>query len=255
MNRSLLLFLTLLLATTSLFAQSLNTTLRSRVEFSSNINDIWGYVAPDGTEYALVGRENGVSIVSLADPDNAVEVASIPGQTSIWRDLKTYGEYAYVITDNPSTEAITIIDLTDLPNGVTFTQGPRQVPGVTGTFQRSHNIFIDQETGIAYVAGANVNNGGMLLYDVATTPGEAIFLALGPPIYAHDVYVKNGRMYASEINTDNLGIYDVSDPLNIVPLSYTETPFSLPTMPGRRPIKIIFSPPMKLQMHPLAPMT
>lgn len=226
MNKSLLLSLVLFLAATSLFAQSLNTTLRSRVQYSENLNDIWGYVAPDGTEYALVGKRNGVSIVSLADPDNAVEVASIPGQASTWRDLKTYGEYAYVVTDQGgSTEGITIIDLTNLPASVTFTQGPRAIPGA-GTFNKAHNIFIDETTGIAYIAGADANNGGMILYDVATTPGEATFLALAPPNYAHDVYVQDGRMYASEIFTGDLGIYDVSDPLNIIELSATETPFA-----------------------------
>ena len=101
MNRLNLLGVFLLLTFTSTFSQAFNTVLRDRVTFDAALNDIWGYVAPDSTEYALVGKRNGVSIVSLADPDNAVEVATIPGDQSVWRDLKTFGEYAMGRSDTP----------------------------------------------------------------------------------------------------------------------------------------------------------
>ncbi len=216
--------LSLVLSSLQLGAQAFNTTLRSHVTFDVNLNDIWGYVAPDGTEYALVGKRNGVSIVSLADPDNAVEVASIPGQNSIWRDLKTYGTYAYVVADQ-GTEGLTIIDLSDLPNSVSFTHNNLEVP-TQQPLQRAHNLYIDVPTGLVYIAGSRQNSGGMLLYDIASVPGEAIFIALAPAVYAHDVYVQDGVMYASEINAGRLGIYDVSDPQNIVQLGIRNTPFN-----------------------------
>ena len=62
--------------------------------------DVWGWVDPDdSTEYALVGLTTGVSIVSLADPANATEVAFMPGANSTWRDIKTWGNYAYVTNE------------------------------------------------------------------------------------------------------------------------------------------------------------
>ena len=94
----------------------LNMSLRSHLQYDTDLNDIWGYVAPDGSEYAIVGLRNGVSIVDVSNPDDAVEVARIPGQNSTWRDIKTWGEYAYVTTDQSgTTEGLTVIDLTNLP--------------------------------------------------------------------------------------------------------------------------------------------
>lgn len=206
-----------------------NTTLRDNITFSSELNDVWGYVAPDGTEYALVGRVDGVSIVSLADPDNLVEVASIPGGASTWRDLKSFGEYAYIVADRQQ-EGITVIDLSELPVSVSF---ERFVTGNTpiGDLVQAHNIFIDETTGLAYIAGESgpngrLNGGGMVIYDVATTPGTPIFVAFAPSVYAHDVYVQDGIMYASEINDGDLTLYDVSDSQNITELATTQTPFN-----------------------------
>ncbi|MEM9835983.1 MAG: choice-of-anchor B family protein [Bacteroidota bacterium] len=216
----------LLVAVNILSAQAFNTTLRSRVTYDDVLNDIWGYVAPDGTEYALVGKTNGVSIVSLADPDNAVEVASIPGQFSTWRDLKTYGQFAYIVTDQGgTTEGLTIIDLSNLPDGITFTHNNVTSPNGQ-TLQTAHNIYIDTLNGHAYLAGGNLNQGGMVIYDIKSAPGEASWLADGPPVYAHDVYVQDDRMYASEIFAGNMTIYDVSDLDNIFMLGTIETPFS-----------------------------
>ena len=69
----------------------------------SELNDIWGWVDSSGNEYAIVGMNNGTSIIDLSDPLSPQEVLFVPGMNSIWRDIKTYGHYAYVTTDNPST--------------------------------------------------------------------------------------------------------------------------------------------------------
>ena len=65
----------------------------------------------------------------------------------------------------------------------------------------------------------------MVIYDVATTPGTPTFVAFAPSTYAHDVYVRDGVMYASEINGGDVSLYDVSDPQNISLMGRTQTPF------------------------------
>ncbi|MEL6140658.1 MAG: carboxypeptidase regulatory-like domain-containing protein, partial [Bacteroidota bacterium] len=65
-----------------------------------------------------------------------------------------------------------------------------------------------------------------LIYDIASNPGSADFVAFAPNIYAHDVYVQDGRMYASEINIGRLAIYDVSDPRDVTFIGERETPFA-----------------------------
>lgn len=202
----------------------LNMSLASQVQYNTDLNDVWGYVAPDSTEYALVGLRNGVSIVSLADPTAAVEVAFIPGQNSTWRDLKTWGHYAYVVTDQGgTTEGLTVINLENLPNEVSYFHWTPEIPNV-GTLQRCHNLYID-EFGYAYLAGCNINSGGMVYVDVFSTPGQPIYAGLAPNRYAHDVYTRDNKMYASELYLGRMAIYDVSDKSNAVLLGTQQTPF------------------------------
>ncbi|MFT4667910.1 MAG: hypothetical protein ACI9XB_004885, partial [Gammaproteobacteria bacterium] len=97
------------------------------------------------------------------------------------------------------------------------------LPG--GTLNRCHNIYID-EFGYAYLAGCNLNNGGMIILDCFTNPGTPEFVTNAPNTYAHDVYTRDNKMYASEINAGVFTIYDVTDKENIVDLGNQETPFS-----------------------------
>ena len=57
------------------------------------------WVDSAGNEYAIVGTNDGTSIFDLSDPANPNEVLFVPGMNSIWRDVKTYGHYAYVTTE------------------------------------------------------------------------------------------------------------------------------------------------------------
>ncbi|MCC5924340.1 MAG: hypothetical protein JJT77_11175, partial [Crocinitomicaceae bacterium] len=81
-------------------AQQRNTALIGQLDYQvmhqTNLNDVWGYVDEQGNEYALVGARKGVSVVSLADPSNPTEVYWHAGGESVWRDLKVFGEYAYI---------------------------------------------------------------------------------------------------------------------------------------------------------------
>ncbi len=90
----------------------------------SSTNDVWGYTAPDGSEYALVGLTNGVSIVDISQAPALNEIIRIPGVNSTWRDLKTWGHYAYVTHDNPilptlPNNGLLIIDLDSIEHGKT----------------------------------------------------------------------------------------------------------------------------------------
>ena len=73
----------------------------------------------NGHEYALVGVFNGVSIVDIStDPGNPTELQFLPGVGTTWRDLKTYGHYAYV--SNEGGDGLRIIDLSTLPGQVSI---------------------------------------------------------------------------------------------------------------------------------------
>ena len=66
-----------LLISLSMFGQ-LNMDSLGRLDYDALhgtvLNDIWGYVDEMGNEYALVGTEDGTSVVDVTNPANPVEV-------------------------------------------------------------------------------------------------------------------------------------------------------------------------------------
>ena len=223
MNRSFFwMMLVSLLCSMRLSAQQ-NIELVGQMPYDVLLNDIWGYQAKDGTEYALVGLRTGISIVSLEDPANPEEKAFVPGPFSIWRDLKTFNEFAYVVADQSgTTEGLLVIDLRQLPDSVSYFNWKPTVQD--RVLEKCHNLYID-ERGIVYLAGCNVNNGGVFMADVANESGQPNFIGPATQEYAHDVYVQDGQLYASEIYSGELGIYDVSDVDAPSIISLAATPF------------------------------
>ncbi len=219
-------FLSFLLASAATFAfAQLNMTLLDEINYGINANDIWGWVDPDdSTEYALVGLKDGLSIVDLSDPTNVVEIKKIPGPNSTWRDIKTWGNHVYVT--NETSNGVLVVDMSNAPNigDDDWYEWTPDIPGL-GVLNKCHNIYID-EFGYAYLAGCNLNSGGMLIVDVHTDPGNPTFESAAPAVYAHDVYVQDNKMYAAEIWAGNLGIYDVTDKQNVFLLASQQTPFS-----------------------------
>ena len=217
----------LLVLTNFLFFNSnaqLNIDLVSRVDYNelhnSDLNDIWGYVDETGVEYALVGAQKGTSIVSLADPQNPVEVFWEPGMESVWRDLKTWGNYAYVTTE--AENGLLIIDMNPLPSSnalnVNYYFGP-----AGSTWSSAHNIYID-ENGYAYIFGANRGNGGVIILDVHTDPMNPIEVGVFDNWYCHDGYARDNIMYCAHIEAGFFSIVDVSDKANPVLLGTKTTP-------------------------------
>ncbi len=214
--------LLLLFFVANAFSQ-LNMQLLDQIDYTPNSNDIWGWVDPDnGKEYALVGLVTGVSVVDVSDPTNVVEVQFIPGASSTWRDIKTWGNYAYVT--NESNGGVMVINLGGAPNNITWTNWNPNLPGL-GQLNKCHNLYID-EFGYCYLAGCNINSGGMLLVDVFTTPGSPIYVGKAPAVYSHDVYVRGNKMFASEIYIGKVSIYDVTDKQNVTLLASQQTPYN-----------------------------
>lgn len=219
--------LALLILSPNLFAQ-LNANLRSNVDYADPVNDIWGYVAPDGTEYAIVGLQTGLSFVSLADPDNAVEVVRVPGDNSIWRDMKTFGNYAYSVADQ-GNQGITAFDLRFLPDSVPVRRNLYEFPETPGlTFRQAHNLYIDVVKGLLFTAGGDrrIFDGGVIVFDLnGPDPLTPEYRGNVAPTYAHDVYVMGDTVYASEIYDGELEMYDISQLDSVVSLGSTLTPF------------------------------
>jgi len=195
-------------ASSLLFAQGQNTTLLDTLDPrpASGYNDIWGYVAPNGDEYALLGARDGTVVVNCVDPTNVYQTGFISGGTSTWRDIRTWDRYAYVVTEAGGSD-VQIIDLTDPENPVLAATWGGSVMGSSG----AHNVCIDLGTGRMYVVGTNQ---GTVVADLAANPTSPTYVGTwgtgANADYFHDLCVENGFAYGSMIYNGFLRISDAS---------------------------------------------
>ncbi len=248
-----------LLAHYSGFSQQ-NMSLLANADIDEAVNDIWGWVAEDGTEYAIMGAQTSVRIYSLADPTAPVEIISIPGNSSPWRDIKSHENFVYAVADR-GTQGVLIVDMTNAPENIEFeyfnpiidqqvttniverfTVDSMQMPDtliidttfftvevvdtLTTELRTCHNLFIDD--GHIYFAGCNggPNFNGVLIYDINTNPRRPSLVGVADRNYAHDVFVNGNTMFASEINNGNLRVYDITDKSNPTLIGSTQTGFN-----------------------------
>ena len=192
---------------------SLNMVQIGNLSYNQDLNDVWGYVDLNGNEHALVGCANGFSYVDVSNPSNPQEVFFISGSNSVWRDLKTWGKYAYVTTE--AEDGLLIVDLTDL-SGQTYTYW-------TDQFMRAHNIYID-ENGFAYIFGSQDGpTDGAIILDLNDDPMNPSVAGLFDAYYLHDGMVRGDTLWGAAVYEGVLTAVDVSDKANPVILGSTPT--------------------------------
>src|SRR5687767_3644721 len=111
----------------------------------TSASEIWGMVdRDDNREYAILGHRNGTAIYDVTVAASPVLVGNIPGNASLWREVKAYQffdaglgrhrAYAYVTTEAVGG-GLQVIDLTELPNSVTLA-------ATLTDFSTSHTLYI-----------------------------------------------------------------------------------------------------------------
>jgi len=190
---------------------------------SSDGNDCWGYASPSGREYAIIGHFSGTTFVEVTDPTSPAVLEVIPGPISIWRDMKVYDEYAYIVTEGGGD--VQIIDLTKIDQGLVTNIGTATDPGSVDT----HNVVINTETGFLYRLGGGSN--GLRAYSLED-PTNPEFINWWTTRYIHDAHIvvmKTGPFAGHEIafccsgfnggfTQTGLDILDVTDKNNILEL-------------------------------------
>lgn len=208
-------------ATTTALAQQ-QMELLSQLYYPDGLSSIWGYTAPNGTEYALVGVKSGTSIVDVSNPSQPHEVQFVPGPFNNWRELKTWQHYAYIT--NELDEGVLIIDLQNLPTSVDtvhFTYN--------GGIKTAHTVWVD-EFGYLYIMGYRNYAGsiptdqrGVLMFDLNPNPLQPVFVGEYTGNYVHDAFVRNNLMYTAEIYAGQFAVVDVSDKQNPLVLATQTT--------------------------------
>ena len=193
-------------ATVTVLMQNFNTELVGHLEYEQGLNDVWGYAASNGIEYALVGSNTGTSIVDVTtNPSEPEEVAFISGLESTWRDIKTYQNYMYVCTE--AQQGIQVVDISSPGEAVlveTWTGDNDEGVSV-------HNIF--QADGHLYVVGTNESVGDMHILDLSN-PAAPVLAGTWTGDYLHDVYVRDNYAYGAGIYSSTMYIIDISDKSN-----------------------------------------
>lgn len=209
------------------------------------LSDIWGWTSSTKKEYAIVGNNSGIAFVRVTNPANPVFLGIVPTintetQRNWWWDIKTFGHYAYFVSEVTGT-GVGIVDLNKIDamseapeDGVLDLDaiGNRYHPN---GLLAAHNISINEDTGYAYLTGAtkdtNIDAGfvenGMVILSLNGDPLEPVEVGQILGRDTHDAHVISysgpdidhvGKEIAFVFNgTDHtVGIYDVTDDKQII---------------------------------------
>lgn len=159
----------------------------------------------DNREYAILGSTKGNHFIEVTQPQNPVVRDFVPGasQNSLWREIKTYQHYAYLISDDNGSK-FQIVDMSYLPDSV------HVVYNSSSLFTKAHTLFVDGNK--LYCGGVSVIGASgtipMAVYDLSNPASPLLIRTLTqdyPSIsYVHDMFVRNDTIYAS---AGNQGLY------------------------------------------------
>jgi choice-of-anchor B domain-containing protein len=193
-----------------------------------NYSACWSYVHSDGREYAAIGVNGnvlpggGTAIYNVTDPAATYLVGFIPGPTSTWREMKSYRDWIYVVSEGGGTGyGLQIIRMTN-------PESPVLAATYTTNFSRSHTVSVDTTRGLLVCNGTSNLSGnaaGMRILalnnsGIGATPETPVEVSWWPggtiPVsstnYVHDSVPIGNRLYASSIYPGIERIVDITDP-------------------------------------------
>lgn len=167
----------------------------------------WGWTdTASGREYALLGNRYGTAVVEITDPGAIVERDFIPGNGSDWREIMTWGHYAYVVSEGGG--GTQIIDLSTLPDSARLVRSFIYTSGVKST-NRAHTVHA--RDGFLYLNGcAQWSPGGIVIFDISD-PENPVFVSEYTREYVHDSFVRNDTIFAAAIYGVGLDVIDATD--------------------------------------------
>ena len=210
---------------------------------TSMVNDNWGWTDKEnGNEYVLIGVLEGTAIVDITNAEKPKYLGLLPSLTesSQWRDIKVYKDYAFIVSE-AKNHGLQIFNLKKIKNkleGVDF-----ETDFVLTDFGSAHNIFINEESGFAYVFGSKIFKGGPVFINISDPESSNIEGGYESKEYVHDAQIINykgpdERYFGKEIyigchgnqSSENLiVILDVTNKKNpklISSLSYPDSGFA-----------------------------
>jgi choice-of-anchor B domain-containing protein len=182
----------------------------------------WSYIHSDGREYAVIGTSTGTAFYRVTNPSSPQKVGFIAGPPSIWREIKQYRNWIYVVSEGHGTgEGLQIIRMINPQQPVlatTFT--------ANGTLASAHTVTVDTTRALLVLNGSKSDAGnnsdypytGMRIFSLAN-PEAPVELGAWPtsgpyndPNYVHDSVIRDGRLYAAHIYSQTVEVLDLANP-------------------------------------------
>ena len=160
-------------------------------EVSAVGSDIWGWTDPlDGKEYALVATSHSTAFVDVSNPLSPVFLGRLETETgaNLWRDVKVYNDFAFIVADNVGSHGMQVFDLKRLRTvttpPVTFTADT-----VYTDVGSCHNVVINESVGMAYLVGCTTASGGPVFVDISNPLSPTGVGSYSDDGYTHDAQV------------------------------------------------------------------
>ena|GEM_PF-58250 len=209
-----------------------------------SLSGSWGWTDPvTGHDIALIGRTDATAFVDVTDPVNPKYLGDLPrtkgANMSSWREIKTYKNYALIVSDGSGDHhGIQIFDLTKLRNVSTPRRWTEDAHFDAGSI---HDIAVNEASGYAYAVGTASGGercgGGSLMINMKN-PLKPEFAGCFADVgagrgYTHDIlcvmYKGPDKRYTGhEIcmasNEKTVSIQDVTDKKNPKVLSNADYP-------------------------------
>ena len=150
---------------------------------TGNGSDLWHHVSASGREYGIVTTKESVAWVEVTNPNDPVVVHIHPrgGTSSLWGDVKTIGDHAYVDGEAGGT---LVFDMSSIDAGVVEFLGDVGVGS-------AHNLVACPALGILARCGSDFR-----MYSVNDDPAMPVLMGSRPDRYVHDasllVYPETG---------------------------------------------------------------
>lgn len=207
---------------------------------ASEGNDCWGWTdTTTGKEYALMATSHNTAFIDITKANEPIYLGNLPTATtsSPWRDVKVYKDHAFIVADcsfgDPTCNddhGMQVFDLTRLRN---VSNPPETFTADTHftEFGKAHNIVINEDSGYAYIVGANRSStylGGPIFVNIQDPKNPVSEGGFKEGGYSHDAQVVTyngpdsdytGKEILIGSNENEVVIADVTDKANPVIIS------------------------------------
>lgn len=174
----------------------------------------WGWEAPDGRHYAIMGGQRSIGFV---DVQTMTIVDTVPTQNCVWRELKTYRNYCYAVSEcTGDKQGMMIIDMQYLPDSVHYVGSYS-----SGGNIRSHCISIDTAKGFCYLVRQNYS--GFRIVSLANPESPVDVGGVTTPDL-HDMTAFNDTVYAAEGDNSSFSIWNCTNKSSPVMLARVTIP-------------------------------